>query len=72
MRTHDLPARAREIGAIMHARLTDLQEQFAVIADLRGRGAMMAIELCTPGTRSPTRPARPPWRRTATRPVWSS
>ncbi len=53
MRTHDLPARAREIGAIMSSRLTTLQEQFAVIGDLRGRGAMMAIELCTPGTTDP-------------------
>ncbi len=53
MRTHDLPARAREIGAIMASRLTTLQEQYAVIGDLRGRGAMMAIELCTPGTTDP-------------------
>jgi 4-aminobutyrate aminotransferase/(S)-3-amino-2-methylpropionate transaminase len=53
MRTHDLALRAREIGAIMHSRLTSLQEEFAVIADLRGRGAMMAIELCAPGTTDP-------------------
>jgi 4-aminobutyrate aminotransferase/(S)-3-amino-2-methylpropionate transaminase len=53
MRAHDLSARAREIGAIMRSRLTSLQEEFAVIGDLRGRGAMMAIELCTPGTTDP-------------------
>ncbi|HEU4811431.1 MAG TPA: 4-aminobutyrate--2-oxoglutarate transaminase [Nocardioides sp.] len=53
MRTHDLAARAREIGAVMHSRLTSLQEEYAVIGDLRGRGAMMAIELCTPGTTEP-------------------
>ena len=57
MRTHDLPARAREIGAVMSTRLTALQEKYAVIGDLRGRGAMMAIELCTPGTTDPD-PAR--------------
>ncbi|MBB6626514.1 4-aminobutyrate--2-oxoglutarate transaminase [Nocardioides sp. KIGAM211] len=53
MRGHDLPARAREIGAVMHSRLTALQEEYAVIGDLRGRGAMMAIELCEPGTTTP-------------------
>ena len=57
METHDLAARAREIGATMHSRLTALQEQHAVIGDLRGRGAMMAIELCAPGTTDPD-PAR--------------
>jgi 4-aminobutyrate aminotransferase / (S)-3-amino-2-methylpropionate transaminase / 5-aminovalerate transaminase len=57
METHDLAARAREIGAAMHSRLTDLREAHAVIGDLRGRGAMMAIELCTPGTTEPE-PAR--------------
>ena len=57
MRTHDLPARAREIGAIMSSRLTTLREEYAVIGDLRGRGGMMAIELCTPGTTDPD-PAR--------------
>jgi 4-aminobutyrate aminotransferase/(S)-3-amino-2-methylpropionate transaminase len=53
MREHDLGARAREIGATMSARLADLQETYAVIGDVRGRGAMMAIELCAPGTTDP-------------------
>src|SRR5215210_4309067 len=53
MEAQDLPARAREIGARMHERLTALREQHAVIGDLRGRGAMMAIELCAPGTTDP-------------------
>jgi len=53
MRIHDLPSRARAIGALMTSRLTALQEEYAVIGDLRGRGAMMAIELCTPGTTDP-------------------
>ena len=50
MQSRDLPARAREIGALMGSRLTALQEQYAVLGDLRGRGAMMAVELCAPGT----------------------
>ena len=57
MHIHDLPSRARELGAVMHSRLAALQEEYAVVGDLRGRGAMMAIELCAPGTTEPD-PAR--------------
>ncbi|MEP9381074.1 4-aminobutyrate--2-oxoglutarate transaminase [Nocardioides cheoyonin] len=53
MRTHDLAARAREIGAIMQTRLDKLRADYDVIAEVRGRGAMMAIELCVPGTTQP-------------------
>jgi 4-aminobutyrate aminotransferase/(S)-3-amino-2-methylpropionate transaminase len=53
MRTHDLPARARELGDRMAARLEELAAEHDVIADIRGRGAMMAIELCKPGTTEP-------------------
>ena len=53
MRTHDLAGRARAIGALMQARLADLASTYAVIGDVRGRGAMMAIELCEPGTTKP-------------------
>jgi 4-aminobutyrate aminotransferase/(S)-3-amino-2-methylpropionate transaminase len=45
--------RARSIGEVMHARLTSMAEQFDVIGDVRGRGAMMAIELVQPGTKEP-------------------
>jgi 4-aminobutyrate aminotransferase/(S)-3-amino-2-methylpropionate transaminase len=59
MREHDLPARAREIGALMQRRLDALRADHPVIAEVRGRGAMMAIELCKPGTTEadPTRTA---------------
>ncbi len=53
MRTHDLVSRARAIGATMTRRLEKLRAEHEVIADVRGRGAMMAIELCTPGTTEP-------------------
>ena len=53
MRTHDLTTRATEIGALMNARLRALAAEHPVIGDLRGRGAMMAIELCEPGTTLP-------------------
>jgi len=53
MRTHDLAARARGIEAVIRRRLEALQADHPVIADIRGRGAMMAIELCEPGTTTP-------------------
>ncbi|NRQ38464.1 4-aminobutyrate--2-oxoglutarate transaminase [Nonomuraea sp. NN258] len=49
----DLVAKARRIGEIMLPRLKALQEQHAVIGDVRGRGAMIAIELVEPGTKNP-------------------
>ncbi len=53
MREHDLGARARELGTRMRARLETLAAEHDVIAEVRGRGAMMAIELCHPGTADP-------------------
>ena len=53
MRTQDLAARATAIGALMRRRLDALAVDHGVIADIRGRGAMMAIELCEPGTTNP-------------------
>ncbi len=53
MRTHDLVGRARVVGAAMRERLEKLRAEHPVIADIRGRGAMMAIELCAPGTGEP-------------------
>ncbi len=53
MRIGALDARARDLGALMSARLADLAAEHPVIAEVRGRGAMMAIELCKPGTTEP-------------------
>jgi len=53
MRDHGLTARARAIGDLMRGRLEALAAEHPVIADLRGRGAMMAMELCEPGNRVP-------------------
>ncbi len=49
----DLAGRAREIGAIMMDKLAALAEQYDVIAEVRGRGAMVAIEFAKPGTLEP-------------------
>jgi len=53
MAEQDLPGRARELGAIMMDRLNALAEKFDVIAEVRGRGAMIAIEFAEPGTLAP-------------------
>ena len=53
MRSHDYAARARAMEEIMRGRLEILQKAHPVIGDIRGRGAMMAIELTEPGTITP-------------------
>jgi 4-aminobutyrate aminotransferase/(S)-3-amino-2-methylpropionate transaminase len=53
MGKEDLPAAARRIGDIMLPRLRKLAEAHPVIGDVRGRGAMIAIELVKPGTLVP-------------------
>jgi 4-aminobutyrate aminotransferase / (S)-3-amino-2-methylpropionate transaminase / 5-aminovalerate transaminase len=53
MGKEDLPAAARRIGDIMLPRLHRMAEQHPVIGDVRGRGAMIAIELVRPGTLEP-------------------
>ena len=49
----DLSAKARRIGEIMLPALTDMQSRYPVIGDVRGRGAMVAVELVMPGTKDP-------------------
>lgn len=49
----DLVGKARRIGEIMLPRLRSMQERFGVIGDVRGRGAMIAIELVKPGSKEP-------------------
>jgi 4-aminobutyrate aminotransferase/(S)-3-amino-2-methylpropionate transaminase len=53
MAAEDLPARARRIGEVMLPRLHTLAGKYPVIADVRGRGAMLAVELTSPGTLRP-------------------
>jgi 4-aminobutyrate aminotransferase/(S)-3-amino-2-methylpropionate transaminase len=49
----DLPAAARRIGELMLPRLRKLAESYPAIGEVRGRGAMLAIELVRPGTIEP-------------------
>jgi 4-aminobutyrate aminotransferase/(S)-3-amino-2-methylpropionate transaminase len=45
MRVENLAGRARDIEALFRTRLEQLRSKYDVIADIRGRGAMLAIEL---------------------------
>ncbi len=50
MRTGDLNAAAHRIGAIMVPRLEALAQRTGRIGQVRGRGAMIAVEVVVPGT----------------------
>jgi 4-aminobutyrate aminotransferase/(S)-3-amino-2-methylpropionate transaminase len=45
--------RARVIGGILTARLTEMKNKYSVIGEVRGRGAMQAIELVKAGSKEP-------------------
>ena len=49
----NLCARAAEIGAIMSSALHAMAKKYSIIGEVRGRGAMQAIELVMPGTLEP-------------------
>ena len=49
----NLVARAKKIGEIMHQELTAMMKKYSIIGEVRGRGAMQAIELVKPGTNEP-------------------
>jgi 4-aminobutyrate aminotransferase/(S)-3-amino-2-methylpropionate transaminase len=53
MQAQDLAGRARRIGDVMTTRLRELAATHDVIGDVRGRGAMVAIELTRPGSTQP-------------------
>jgi 4-aminobutyrate aminotransferase/(S)-3-amino-2-methylpropionate transaminase len=49
----DLCGAARRIEAVMRPRLAALAEKYDAVGDVRGRGAMLAVELVEPGTMEP-------------------
>ena len=53
LESDDLLARARRIETVIREKLETLAHEIAFIAQVRGRGAMMAIELVNPGTLEP-------------------
>jgi 4-aminobutyrate aminotransferase/(S)-3-amino-2-methylpropionate transaminase len=57
MEAEDLCGRARQIEALFMPRLRELAEKFDVIGEVRGRGAMLAIELVTGGSDTSPNPS---------------
>ncbi|AZS74418.1 4-aminobutyrate--2-oxoglutarate transaminase [Streptomyces lydicus] len=53
MREQDLNAKARRIGEVMKARLNAIAEKYDIVGEVRGRGAMIAIELVKSGSKEP-------------------
>ena len=53
MKNEDLIGRARHIESVMIPRLEAMKAKLPIIGDIRGRGAMIAIELVKPGTKDP-------------------
>lgn len=53
MQEQDLAGKARRIQEIMLPRLLEMQSKYPVFGDIRGRGAMLAVELVRPGTKEP-------------------
>ena len=51
--SQDLVGSARRIESVMLPRLKALAEKYPAVGDVRGRGAMLAIELVEPGTTTP-------------------
>jgi 4-aminobutyrate aminotransferase/(S)-3-amino-2-methylpropionate transaminase len=57
MRELDLASAARHVESVARPRLEALAAKHPVIGDVRGRGAMLAIELAVPGSTGPSGPA---------------
>jgi 4-aminobutyrate aminotransferase/(S)-3-amino-2-methylpropionate transaminase len=49
--------RAQEVGKVLGDRLLALKAKYPVVGDVRGHGAMMAIEFVEPGTLNPNKDA---------------
>ncbi|MFD8086562.1 4-aminobutyrate--2-oxoglutarate transaminase [Kitasatospora sp. NPDC059722] len=53
MKEQDLNGKAQRIGEVMLGRLRAMQEKYDIIGEVRGRGAMIAIELVKAGGKEP-------------------
>jgi 4-aminobutyrate aminotransferase/(S)-3-amino-2-methylpropionate transaminase len=53
MESEKLVERANHVGKILGDALRQMQSKYSVIGEVRGRGAMQAIELVKPGTKDP-------------------
>lgn len=50
---HDLQGNAARVGEILHGGLRDVAAASPIVADVRGKGLMIAIEFVEPGTTKP-------------------
>ncbi len=50
---HDLQGNAARTGAILRAGLDELAASSAIVAEVRGKGLMLAVEFVQPGTTQP-------------------
>ncbi len=55
MEREDLSGRSETIGEMIRAHFTDLKNQYPVIGDVRGLGAMCAVEFVDPATGEPAK-----------------
>lgn len=53
IREENLVERSKVIGTLLNDRLTAMQSKYPIIGEVRGRGAMQAIELVKPGSKDP-------------------
>jgi 4-aminobutyrate aminotransferase / (S)-3-amino-2-methylpropionate transaminase / 5-aminovalerate transaminase len=53
MRAEDLCGAARRIESVVLPRLSALAAKYEAVGDVRGRGAMLAVELVRPGSKEP-------------------
>jgi 4-aminobutyrate aminotransferase len=53
LREHDLQANARAVGSRLRAGLAALAARHPAVGDVRGKGVMLAVELVSPGGKTP-------------------
>ncbi|MFI5805501.1 4-aminobutyrate--2-oxoglutarate transaminase [Streptomyces sp. NPDC051561] len=53
MKELDLNGKAKRIEEVMKGRLAEIAAKYEIVGDIRGRGAMIAVELVKPGTKDP-------------------
>ncbi len=49
----DLVERANDVGRYLRDRLEDVQQRYTTIGDIRGRGLLMAMEICRKDSKQP-------------------
>lgn len=54
MKDMNLNDKAIEIGTVLSQRLTEMKNKFSTVGDVRGRGAMQAMEFVMPGSKDPS------------------